>query len=196
MSQRFFGVGKDSSTNFIKSLKKDNHLLLLYEDLGKALTIQIDFLKKGLEKGECCIFAMPYQPNIEEKLAENGIDVEHYKKENLLHILPVTPGNYSDSLTIFKNFSQRILSISKEKVRICAMLDFDISTKEGMDAFITAETISHENFSSFNGSWLCSYDISKIEEKDKISWIKKLFKCHDSVIVAPLNASGIAFDLS
>jgi hypothetical protein len=34
-----------------------------------------------------------------------------------------------------------------------------------------------------------------MEEEEKINWIKKLVKCHDSVIIAPLNDSGIAFDV-
>jgi hypothetical protein len=195
MNQIFFETGKNASNNFIHSLEKDNHVLLLYEDLRKAVSIQIDFLKKGLEKGECCIFAMPYKINIEEKMNEEGINVLKYKEKKLLHIFPVPFGDITKSLEMFKEFSKKILSTSKEKVRICAMLDFDLSTKAGMDAFITAETVSHKNFHSFSGSWLCSYSIVEIEEEEKINWIKKLVKCHDSVIIAPLNDSGIAFDV-
>jgi len=197
MSQSFFEIGKEAPQNFVNALRKDKHLLLLYEDVDKAITFQLDYIKQGLQNEECCIFAMPYQFNIEEKMKEKGIDVQIYKEKNLLHILPVPScTNYSESFEIFKKFSEKILSISKQKARICGMLDFDLSTKEGMDAFITAETTSHSNFDSFSGSWLCSYDISKIEEEEKISWIKKLFKCHDSVIVIPSYESGVAMDLN
>jgi hypothetical protein len=196
MSQKFFEIGQDASKKFIDSLENDVHLLLLYEDLRKAENIQIDFLKQGLLNGECCIFAMPYKTNIEEKMMKKGIDVLKYKKNNLLHIFPIVPkSNISDSVNDFKKFSEKIQSITKDKVRICAMLNIDVSTKEGMEAFILAETISHDNFKSFYGSWLCSYNISEIDKEEKISWIKKLIKCHDSVIIAPLNESGIAFDV-
>lgn len=197
MKQKIFEIGTNASKTLFNSIEKDAHLLLLYEDVPKALKIQIDFIKKGLQKGEVCIFAMPYTFNIEEELTGEGIDVQRFKRKKQLHIIPVnTTKDNSEAVTIFKDFCNTILSISNNKIRVCGMLDFDMSTKEGMDAFITAETASHENFHCFNGSWLCSYNIAKIEDKANLSWIKKLFKCHDSVIVAPLNDSGIAFDLN
>lgn len=196
MSQKFF-VGNEASKNFIYSMHNDTHLLLLYEDFRKALEIQFEYMKKGLEKKECCVFAMPYEINVEQKMIDSGIDVKKYRKENLLFIIPVNYKNQKlPPAEIFKSFSNKILSLTKNKIRICAMLDFDISTKEGMNEFINAETLSHANFESFNGSWLCSYDISKIEEPERISWIKKLIQCHNSVIIAPLNDSGIAFDVN
>lgn len=195
MSQSFFEIGKEASKNFLDDFKKDKHLLLLYEDSEKALEFQIDFILQGLQKKECCIIAMPSNIDFEDKLTEK-IDVQKFKKDNLLHILKVPPcEDYSHSFEIFKKFASDILSISSEKVRVSGMLDFDLSKKKGMDAFITAETTSHKNFHSFNGSWLCSYDVKKMEKKEKISWIKKLFKCHDSVIVIPEQDSGIAFDV-
>ena len=197
MSQIFFELGKNSPSNFVKTLSKDKHLLLLYEDIEKAVNLQLEYLIQGLHKGECCIVAMPYKVNFEEKMEERGIDVKKYKNQNLLHTIPVPRcKDYSESFEIFKNFSEKILSLTNGKVRICAMLDFDLSTKQGMEAFITAETTSHENFDSFNGSWLCSYDIEKIEGIEKLIWIKKLFKCHDSVIIAPSYESGVAMDLN
>ena len=197
MSQKFFESGREASKNFVYSMQNDTHLLLLYEDFRKALEIQFEYLKKGLEQNECCIFAMPYEINVKQKMMDSGIDLEKYQKENLLYIIPVNYKNQKlPPKEIFKSFSKKILSISKNKIRICAMLDFDISTKEGMQEFLTAETTSHENFESFNGSWLCSYDISKIEKIEKISWIKKLIKCHNSVIIAPLNDNSLAFDVN
>ena len=195
MSQSFFEIGKEASKNFLSNLKKDKHLLLLYEDAEKAINFQIDFILQGLEKKECCIIAMPSNIDFEEKLAQK-IDIQRFKNDELLHILKVPSTiDYSKSFETFKKFASDILSISSDKVRICGMLDFDLSKKEGMDAFISAETISHKNFHSFNGSWLCSYDVKKMEEKEKMSWIKKLFNCHDSVIVIPEQNGGIAFDV-
>ena len=197
MSQRFFEMGKRAPNNFVELMKKDKHLLLLYEDLEKAINLQMDYVHQGLKNGECCIFAMPTKIDVEKKMKEKGIEVDKYKELKMLHILSVPScDDYEKSFSIFKEFSTKILSITKEKVRICGMLDFDLSKKQGMEAFITAETTSHKNFDSFQGSWLCSYDIGKIEEKEKMSWIKKLFKCHDSVIVIPSYESGIAMDLT
>ena len=193
---QFFEIGIKSSKNFLSDLNKDKHLLLLYEDPEKAINFQIDFIFQGLQKKECCIIAMPSNIDFENKLLKK-IDVQQFKNDELLHILKVPScEDYSKSFEIFKKFASDILSISSEKVRICGMLDFDLSTKKGMDAFISAETISHKNFHSFSGSWLCSYDIKKMEEEEKMSWIKKLFKCHDSVIVIPEQESGITFDVA
>ncbi len=194
MSYSFFETGKDASKNFLKNMKDERHLLLMYEDFEKAIDIQIEYLQRGLEKGECCIFAMPYGIDITQKMKEKGIDVEKYKKENLFHVLNISDFN-NPSDDIFSRFSKKILSISDRNLRICAMLNIDISTKEGMDSFIRAEIASHENFHSFSGSWLCSYDINKIEKEEKIVWIKKLLKYHDSVIFVPSYEEGIAMEL-
>lgn len=197
MNQKFFEIGKEASRNLLDSIKKDTHLLLLYEDTQKALKIQLDFIKQGLQKNEICIFAMPFKINIKKEMIKQGIDVNRLDEEKKLYIFPVNNTiENSEPITNFKDFSNKILSITKDKVRICAMLDFDLSTKEGMKSFISAETTSHENFQSFSGSWLCSYNIQKIENKEKMAWIKKLFACHDSVIIAPLNDSEVAFEIN
>jgi hypothetical protein len=196
MSQSFFEAGKESPKKFLDNLKKDKHLLLLYEDIEKAAQFQIDYIIQGLRNEECCVIAMPHQVNLVEKLKERDIDVKKYQKRRLLYVLEVpNTNNYSEAFKIFQNFSSQILSFSSGKLRVCGMLGFDLSQKEGMEAFIKAETTSHQNFDSFSGSWLCSYNIKKIEKKEKMSWLKKLFRCHDSVIVIPSEESGISFDL-
>ena len=197
MSQKFFESGPEASKKFLDSMHNDRHILLLYEDFRKGLEIQFEYLKKGLEQNECCVFAMPYEINIKQKMIDSGIDVEKYQKENLLFIIPVNYRN--QKLTpekMFKSFLNKILSKTKNKIRICAVLDFDLSTTEGMQVCITAETLAHSSFESFNGSWVCSYDISKIKEEERISWIKKLINNHHSVIIAPLDESGISFDVT
>ena len=194
MSQNFFNTGKESAKNFLKEMKNDKHLLLVYEDLEKAIDIQIDYLKRGLENEECGIFAMPYKVDIAQKMELKGIDVEKYKNQNLLHIIDISEFNET-AKDVFSHFSKKITSISNKPLRICAMLNIDLSTKEGMESFIQAETASHQNFESFRGSWLCSYDINKMEKEEKITWVKKLLKCHDSVIFAPSHESGVSMDL-
>lgn len=196
MSQTFFEIGKDAPKKFLDNLKKDKHLLLLYEDMEKAIQFQIDYIIQGLRNEECCVIAMPEEVDFVEKLKERNIEVDKYQKRNLLYVLQVpSTSNYSEAFEIFENFSKQILSFCSGKLRVCGMLGFDLSQKEGMDAFIKAETTSHQNFNSFSGSWLCSYNIKKIEVKKKMSWLKKLFRCHDSVIVVPSHERGIAFDL-
>ena len=197
MSQSFFEIGKNSSNNFLNNLKNDKHLLLLYEDVEKAADIQINYIIQGLENEECCVIAMPPGINFLEKLQEKNIDIENYQRKNLLYVLDVPKReDFSNDVEVFKFFSTKIMSLNSGKLRICGMLDFDLSKKEGMNSFIKAEATSHQNFNSFNGSWLCSYDISKIESKEKMMWLRKLFRCHDSVMVVPAKDSGIAFDLT
>ncbi|MBA4463387.1 MAG: MEDS domain-containing protein [Candidatus Nitrosomaritimum aestuariumsis] len=195
MSQSFFEYGKKSGENYLKKMDKDRHLLLVYEDFEKAIDLQINYLKRGLENGEVCILAMPYEFDMEQKMKLKGIEVEKYKKKNLLYIFKDMELKEPSS-DLFSKFSKKILSVSSKPLRICAMLNIDMSTKEGMNAFLEAETASHAGFQTFRGSWLCSYDIKKMEKEEKIRWVKKLLKCHDSVIFAPSHESGIAMDLS
>ena len=50
--------------------------------------------------------------------------------------------------------------------RIVGMLNFDMNTQEGPEAFLKSEKKkSHSSFECFNGSWMCTYPTANIESK-------------------------------
>ena len=79
---------------FLDGMKGDKHIIMFDENPEYSKRIQFSFLKKGLEKGEHGIYAMPEDKDvIEKEMKGYGIDVEKYKKENLLDVYHTTKIN-------------------------------------------------------------------------------------------------------
>jgi len=182
---------------FLDGIHNDKHIIMFDENPTYSKKIQFHFLNNGLEKGEHAIYAMPEDKDvIEKEMKGYGIDVEKYKKENLLDVYHTTKINQFPQGDSFDNLLKRIMpSDPTEICRIVGMLNFDTSTQEGMDAFLKSEKESHSIFENFSGSWMCSYPTTNIEPENRLNWIRKLIKSHDSVIFTSSHNEGIAFDV-
>ncbi len=188
---------KLSPFEFLDNMKDDKHIVMFDENPKYSKEIQFNFLKKGLEKMECGIYAMPEEKEIIEKeMSEYGIDVDKYKKENLLNIYPTTHISHYPQDDPFGVLLRKILPSDNTPCRIVGMLDFDKKTKKGMKTFLESEKKSHSAFDNFCGSWMCPYHTPDIEPKNRFFWIKELIKCHDSVIFTSSRDKGIALDVA
>ena len=111
------------------------------ENPAYSKKIHFHFLNDGLEKGEHAIYAMPEDKDvIEKEMKRYGIDVEKYKKENLLDVYHTAKTNQYQQGDFFDNLLRRIMPSDPAKIcRIVGMLNFDMNTQEGMDAFLKFE---------------------------------------------------------
>lgn len=159
--------------------------------------IQFSFLKKGLEKGEHGIYAMPEENDVIEKEMKNyGIDVDKYKKDNLLSVYQSPRVSHYPQEDPFDTLLRKISPFNTTvSHRIVGMVDFDMNTKKGMETFLQSEKKSDSIFHSFNGSWMCPYNTSNLPLENRINWIKELIKTHDTVIFTSSKGDGICFDL-
>ena len=115
-------------------MKGDKHIIMFDENPKYSKEIQFHFLKIGLEKGEQAIYTMPEDMEvIEKEMAEQGINVEKYKKENLLDIHHTAHTSQHTQGDPFDNLLRRIFSSNSAKpYRLVGMLDLDKNTKESM----------------------------------------------------------------
>jgi len=182
---------------FLDNMEDDKHIIMFDENHKYSKKIQFHFLRNGLEKGEFGIYAMPEdQDTIEKNMEEHGIDVEKYKKENLLNIHNTTHMSQHSHRDPFDNLSRKIMpSDPANPCRIVGMLNFDMNTQEGLEAFLKSEKKSHSSFECFNGSWMCTYPTANIESKNRLNWVKGLTKNHNAVIFTSSKGEGIAFDI-
>ena len=182
---------------FLDEMKEEKHIIMFDDNPEYSKKIQFHFLKRGLEKGERGIYAMPEdEDKIENEMKEHGIDVDEYKNKNLLDIFCTTHISQYSQGDPFDNLLRRILPTGHTKsCRIVGMLDFDTKTKKGMETFLHSEKKSHSGFDSFKGSWLCTYFTPDIESENRLKWVKELIKNHNSVIFTSSKDKGIAFDI-
>ena len=185
---------------FVDHMERNKHIILLYDDQKYAYWIIGRYLHNGLAKGDSCIFKTADRPEIIEKqLSAEGIDVESFKKKNLLRIYEVerSDDNKHDILHAFK---QRIYEIEgsskgmKSPYRFVGKTVSDIETKDGMKFGILLEKTGHQHFDELNCSLLCYYDISKMEPTRKHEWISSLLRNHHYVIYASEPNKAVAFE--
>jgi hypothetical protein len=182
---------------FVEELDSRKHLVLLYDDPEYARKIEFQFIKKGLENEEHCIYATEEDPGfIMLAMINNGIAVSDYIQNNLLHIYQISdPIESSDLLHNARKNLERILADSKPPFKIVSRIVSDVSTVEGMSAELKLEHDFHKSFDGFDGTVICPYDITKIENNKIDKPIPRLFKNHHAAIYALKSRQGGVFYL-
>jgi hypothetical protein len=158
---------------FIDAVNDHKHIVLFYEDRVAAKKIEYRYIKNGLSKGQHCIYTTHADGNNNNNISfiENqmsniaGIDVEGFKKRNLLHIYKISNPmhNKEGVLKGVEDIMSTILADSKPPFRIVSRLIPEIITEEQIAANIKIESTYHSTFHKFPGILLCPYPVNKIE---------------------------------
>lgn len=181
--------------DYIDSLALKRHILLLYENVGMAKLMMFRFIKNGLLDGQYGVYVSGENPadSVIEML-KFGIPIQYFENKKLLvyHVC-----NRCASSEEFIGTTKRdlinILSKINMPYRVVGRLVPPIDTKAGMTLEMELEKITHKNFDDFNGSFMCTYDISKIEHSRKEKWLQELKENHHDVIYVPNSEYGGVF---
>ncbi len=179
---------------FVGSLFGKKHVVMLYDDEEHAQRIQFQFLKDGLMMGDSCIYATEMDPGLVIlKMINSGIPVKQFLKKNL-HIfqIPRLTNETEVMIKYAKKLLEKILGSARPPYRIVARIIADISTPEGILAEMKIEHEFHSKFSTFDGSVICPYDISKLRANGG-DWIRRLFETHHATIYALKSDRGGVF---
>ena len=182
---------------FVDQVERNKHILLLYDNQKYAYWIIGRYFHNGLAKGESCILYTSDRPEIIEKqLSAGGIDVNLFKKKNLLRIYEIerSDDNKHDVPHIIDQIQEESKKSMKPPYRFVGGTITDIETKDGMKFSILLEKTGHQHFDEFNYSQICCYDISKIEPTRKHEWISSLLRNHHYVIYASKPNKAVAFE--
>ncbi len=181
---------------FVEELDTRKHLVLFYDDPEYARKIEFQFIKKGLEKGEHCVYATEEDPGfIMLAMINNRIPVRDYLRNNLLHIYQIQDHIESDLIQNARKNLERILADSKPPFRVVSRIVSDVSTVEGISVELKLENDFHNSFDGFDGTVICPYDITKIENNKINQTILRLFKTHHAAIYALKSRQGGVFYL-
>jgi hypothetical protein len=176
----------------------NRHIVLLYEDPEYARMIEFQFVKNGLLKEEHCIITT-FEDNIQvikNEIEDSNIDVEVFKKKNLLHIYQIPcPMNHPEGeLKGMEDIRNRIFTGLKPPYRIVSRAP-EIKTKQQIESDIIIQRTVHFTYGNFPGSVICSYPVDKIEPKMHGKWLVDILQNHHAAIFAPILGEGIAFDM-
>jgi hypothetical protein len=187
---------------FLDSIDDYKHIVLFYEEPESGRMIQFRFMKNGLLKGQHCVYTVREDmdiPLIENEITNSGIDVEGYKKTNLLHICQIPdPGNFREgSVKGYDSIVNAILADLKHPsiFRMVSRAIPEVKKEEQIVDELDVERSYHSTFGSFGGSLLCSYSVEEIEPRKRGKWIAELLQNHHTAIFLRKSGDGIAFNL-
>jgi len=181
----------------VDNLNEPNHSMVLYDNAKYGNLVKYRYLENGLKKGEHSICLTHDKVTlVENEIASLGIDIDHFKRKNLLHIYQIEnilerqdglKSGYNDLL-------KTVTADSKPPYRFIGCTIPDVSTQEGIQAELFIERLFHSNFNKYQCSFLCTYDVNGIERTNRPSWIAQLLQNHHNLIYATDPANAVTFD--
>ena len=176
-----------NSEKFVNDIEKNKHVVLFYDEIQWAKKIEFEFLKNGLEKDEHCIYAMSENSDLVEKqMTDFGIDVKKFKDKNLLHIYQIPSSyHYSKGLNPILDVYNMILSGTVSPLRVVSTFVTEVDIEKAIELELVSEKKFQSDLHNFDGIWICPYDVNKLENTRRMSWIDQLIRTHDLTIFSP-----------
>ena len=181
--------------DFVDTIDTGKHVVCFYEKPEYGLMIEFRFIKNGLLKGEHCIYGTHGDTSyVENQMAYSGINVEDFKRKNLLHIyhIPNAMDDPDGPLKGAEKITNKILADSKPPFRVVSVFVPEINTVEQMMAEVDIEHNHHISFSNMQCSWLCPYYLENIETSIREEFMDRILRNHHAVISASRTGLGIA----
>lgn len=182
---------------YVDELDEQNHSMLLYDKPEYGKLVKYRFIENGLKKGEHSICLTHDDVGlVENEIASIGIDVDYFKRKNLLHIYQIENimERREDLVSAYKDLLKTVTADSKPPFRCIGRTIPDVSTKEGIQAELVIERLFHSNFELYPCSFLCTYGVEDIEKSRRPLWLEELLANHHSLIYATDPENAVAFD--
>ena len=175
----------------------NHHTMVLYKEPQYGTMVKNRFIENGLKKGEHVI-CITHDDVIlaENEIASTGIDVDHFKKKNLLHIYQIE--NLMDDKegipSAYRKLLKKLTADAKPPYRFIGCSISDVSTEEGMKAELVIENLFHSQFDKYECSFLCPYPVNGIEKSKRPIWLSRLLSSHHNVIYAVESKKSVTFE--
>ena len=164
------------SEDFLETLER-THVVLFHDGNDETKKTEYGFIKKGLEKGEHCFYTTQKPQKILEEMVAHG--VENAANNELLHIveIPEKFEDYSDMIL------DKVKGLPEEsKIRVISTHYFDFNTEEKTDRMAEIEQCVDEGFAKINGNFLCSFEVSQINQNLRDRFLNQLLESHKAII--------------
>ena len=178
--------------NYLESIEND-HIVFFHEIRSRGEEIEFNFIKKGLEKEECCCYSTNEPEEITRRMSDYGIDVEKYKKRNLLNIISAP-----DSLEEFSKRVEKVITTLTNSSIPCRFVfsnNFEFDTPDTISTREKIEQILDDKFSKISSKMICSYHIARIKQNLANDFMKNLLDSHHSVIIQTKDGKVETFNL-
>jgi hypothetical protein len=160
---------------FLEDLEH-THIVLFHDGNKETKETEFNFIKKGLEKQQHCFYTTQNPQKILDGMKEFGINVEN---NELLHIVEI-PEKFEDYSKMILDKVEKLPEESK--IRVISTHYFDFNTEEKTDRMAEIEQCVDDGFEKINGNFLCSFEISQINQNLRDRFLNQLLESHKAII--------------
>ena len=164
-----------NANEFLEELDH-THIVLFHDGNNETKETEYNFIKKGLENGQHCFYTTQKPQKILDEMKGFGINIEN---NELLHIVEIPEA--------FEDYSKMILDKveglpEEAKIRVISTHYFDFNTEEKTDRMAEIEQCVDDGFEKINGNFLCSFEVSQINQNLRDRFLNQLLESHKAII--------------
>jgi hypothetical protein len=191
--------------NYVHHVKECQHIVLFYEEVEYARVISFEFIKGGLEDNKMCSYLSDEEvETVIREMAYNGIDVNKFTMNGLLHIYQFPCKTHTRNTRIKEHDLEKIISNFTRPgqgdriVFKCYQINTQEQTKSNLN---WEREYRLKELKNRTTSILCTYPVENIipELSDSTGahakWMSTLLNMYDGVIFARRFWKGVAFNL-
>ena len=183
--------------DLVEGIPEMSHSVLLYEDRNYADVVAADYIARGLEEGESCVYLTTEDPEfVERMLVDLDTSFEKNIRENRLRIYrgrAKTPEK-PISLDQMKRLVQDSTKGMKPPYRIFGNFGHLISRSKGPYSLLPVEKQFHERFAALGITLLCWHNLDKVLPSNRRRFVEAIVEHHNYVVFASEPSKAFAFD--
>ena len=173
--------------------QEHKHIVLVHEGSATEHSIELKFIKEGLEKRRVCLYITNDVVLTKTRMERIGINVRQFEEKNILHIIE-TPKSFSEYGKIILEIVNDVEKYEK-KIRVISTHNFDFSLNDNVNSMIEIEQKIDDTFSKIPGNMICSFSLNKIGKNQSKEFITKLLDSHHIVIFLQKDGTSKWFNL-
>lgn len=183
----------------VEGIPKLSHSVLLYEDREYADIVAAEYLSRGLERGESCVYLTSEDPKfVEKRLMSFGGIVDAGVREHRLRIYPGHSKAQEGALSpdAIEKFVRDSIRGMEPPYRLFGNVGQLAALPKGLESRLSREKLLDEIFDTLGITMLCWHNLAKVPRRARRRFVESIVKQHNYVVFASDQSKAFGFDTS
>lgn len=187
------------ATELVEDIPSMSHSVLLYEDQDHADLVAAEYLSRGLENDESCVYLTSEDPElVERRLIKLAKVLQAGIRENRVRIYAgrAKPGERAASFKAMKKWVDESTRGLKPPHRIFGNICRPPALPQGLQLRLAREKSLHASFSEFGITHMCWHDLTRVPWNARGAFVESMVKQHNYLVFASKPSKAFVFDTS
>lgn len=183
--------------DLVEGVPRMSHSVLLYENREYADLVAAEYLARGLEEGESCVYLTAEDPGIvERRLMDLAKAFEGSIRENRFRVYKghATSREKALSLHTMKKLVEDATRGMKPPYRIFGNFGHLVTRSKGPYLYLPIEKKFHESFRALGITLLCWHNLDKVPRTVRRRFVEAIIEHHNYVVFASEPSKAFALD--